>query len=256
MARMDSQWRQRWQAAWQRCRAASHDWREMMGSEAGGHEFPKPNGWPDVTDERVRAAFAAVPRAAFLAPELRHCAGEDAPLPIGEGQTISQPYMVAVMMQALRLQPGVKVLEIGAGSGYATAILSVLTATAGEPLGSTVYTVERLATLARQAETNLHAAGYFPHMRLGDGAAGWPEEAPFQAVIVAAAAAHVPLPLWQQLAEGGRMVLPVGDGVDNQELWLLHKRDGTMQIERLGGVRFVPLISPLLDDPRNWAEVR
>ena len=226
-----------------------------MGSEPGGSGFPKPRAWPDVTDERVRAVFGAVPRAAFLAPELRPCAGEDAPLPIGEGQTISQPYVVAIMVQALGLQPGAKVLEIGAGSGYATAILCTLTAIAGEPSGANVYTVERLPALAQRAAAALHAQGYHPHLRVGDGARGWPQAAPFDAVIVAAAAAHVPRPLWDQLAEGGRMVLPVGDRVDNQELWLLRKRAAKMQIERLGGVRFVPLISPLLDDPKNWAEV-
>lgn len=225
-----------------------------MSAEPGDALFPKPNEWPDVTDSRVRAALRAVPRTAFVAPELRACAGEDAPLPIGQGQTISQPHIVAIMLQALDLQPGDKVLEIGTGSGYATAVLSLLTAVEGQPLGSTVYAVERLPALAHLGETALHAQGFAPHLRVGDGAAGWPEEAPFTAVIVAAAAAHVPQPLWDQLAVGGRMVLPVGDRVDNQELWLLRKQGSTMQIERLGGVRFVPLISTLLDDPRNWAE--
>jgi protein-L-isoaspartate(D-aspartate) O-methyltransferase len=148
-----------------------------------------------------------------------------------------------------------KVLEIGTGSGYETAILCALTDVADVPPGAGVYAVERLVSLAQGAEAALHAAGYFPHLRVGDGAAGWPEAAPFAAIVVAAAATHVPRPLWEQLAEGGRMVLPVGSHVDSQELWLLHKQNGAMQIERLGGVRFVPLISPLLDDPRNWAEV-
>lgn len=227
-----------------------------MGSGLGEPDFPKRKAWPDVSDERVRAAFAAVPRAAFLAPNLRPCAGEDAPLPIGEGQTISQPYVVAIMVQALNLQPGVKVLEIGTGSGYETAILCTLTASAGLPLGANVYAVERLPALASAAEAALHSVGCHPHLRVGDGAAGWPQAAPFGAVIVSAAAAHVPRPLWEQLAEGGRMILPVGDQADNQELWLLHKRAAAMQIERLGGVRFVPLISPLLNDPGNWAEVQ
>jgi protein-L-isoaspartate(D-aspartate) O-methyltransferase len=226
-----------------------------MGSEPGEAGFPKHKAWPDVTDERVRAAFAAVPRAAFITPQLRPCAGEDAPLPIGEGQTISQPYVVAIMVQALNLQPGAKVLEIGTGSGYETAILCTLTATAGEPLGANIYAIERLAPLAHRAEAALLAHGYHPHLRVGDGAEGWPEAAPFAAVIVSAAAAHVPRPLWEQLAENGRMILPVGSQADNQELWLLHKRAARMQIERLGSVRFVPLISLVLDDPRNWAEV-
>jgi protein-L-isoaspartate(D-aspartate) O-methyltransferase len=250
---MEGQWWLRRRAAWRR---QWRQWQSVMGSEPGGSDFPKHRAWPDVTDERVRAAFAVVPRAAFIAPELRPCAGEDAPLPIGEGQTISQPYVVAIMVQALNLQTGDKVLEVGTGSGYETAILCALTATEGQPLGANVYAVERLPALARRAEAALHAQGCHPHLRVGDGAAGWPQAAPFAAVIVAAAAAHVPRPLWDQLADDGRMILPVGDRVDNQELWLLRKRATRMQIERLGGVRFVPLISPLLDDPRNWAEVQ
>ena len=226
-----------------------------MGSEPDGPDFPKLNAWPEVTDSRVRAVFASIPRAAFVAPDLRPCAGEDAPLPIGEGQTISQPYVVAIMVQALNLQRGEKVLEIGAGSGYATAILCALTQVEGRPLGENVYAVERLPSLARMGEAALHAQGYHPHLRVGDGAAGWPEAAPFAAVMVGAAATHVPRPLWEQVAEGGRMILPVGNQVDSQELWLLRKQAGAMRIERLGGVRFVPLISPLLEDRRNWAEV-
>lgn len=217
-------------------------------------DFRGKGQWPDVTDERVRAAFAAVPREAFIAPELRQYAGEDAPLPIGQGQTISQPYVVALMVQALALGAGDKVLEIGTGSGYETAILCALTAAPDRPLGDNVYAIERLKTLADQASAALHGLGYWPHLRVGDGAAGWPEEAPFASVIVSAAASHVPRPLWDQLAEGGRMVLPRGTSADNQELWLLQKRAGKMHVENLGGVRFVPLISPLLQDPANWAE--
>ena len=217
-------------------------------------DFRRKSHWPDVTDERVRAAFAAVPREAFIAPELRQFAGDDAPLPIGQGQTISQPYVVALMVQALALGEGDKVLEIGTGSGYETAILCTLTASPGRQVGDNIYAVERLEQLAEQAGHALHAQGCWPHLRVGDGAAGWPDEAPFAAIIVSAAASHVPLPLWEQLAEGGRMVLPYGASVDNQELWLVHKRSAKMYIEKMGGVRFVPLISPLLHDPANWAE--
>lgn len=217
-------------------------------------DYRKKGQWPDVTDDRVRAAFAAVPREAFIAPELRQHAGEDAPLPIGQGQTISQPYVVALMVQALALGAGDKILEIGTGSGYETAILCTLTAAPGRPLGDNVYAIERLEILADQADLALHELGYWPHLRVGDGAAGWPEEAPFTAIIVSAAASHVPRPLWDQLAEGGRLVLPRGANPDDQQLWLLHKRAGEMQVENLGGVRFVPLISPLLQDPANWAE--
>lgn len=224
------------------------------GNSGDNGSMRRKSDWPDVTDRRVRAAFATVPRAAFIAPELRRFAADDAPLPIGQGQTISQPYVVALMVQALALNSGDKVLEIGTGSGYETAILCTVTGAPGGQPGDNVYAVERLPQLAEQAGAALHALGYWPHLRVGDGAAGWPEEAPFAAIIVSAAASHVPRPLWEQLAEGGRMVLPYGAHVDNQELWLVHKRRGAMQVDRLGGVRFVPLISPLLDDPANWAE--
>ncbi|MFN8464629.1 MAG: protein-L-isoaspartate(D-aspartate) O-methyltransferase [Caldilineaceae bacterium] len=217
-------------------------------------DFRRNDQWPDVTDERVRAAFAAVPREAFIAPELRQYAGDDAPLPIGQGQTISQPYVVALMVQSLALGAGTKVLEIGTGSGYETAILCTLTEAPERPLGENIYAIERLEQLADQASMALHSLGYWPHLRVGDGAAGWPEEAPFEAIIVSAAASHIPRPLWDQLADGGRMVLPRGADANDQELWLLHKRAGAMHRENLGGVRFVPLISPLLQDPANWAE--
>lgn len=225
----------------------------MKGLDGG--DARNQDHWPDVTDERVRAAFAGVPREAFLPPDLRHYAAEDAPLPIGQGQTISQPYVVALMVQALALATGDKVLEIGTGSGYETAILCTLTAVPSRQKGENVFAVERLPQLAQQSAEALHALGFWPHLRVGDGAAGWPEEAPFTAIIVSAAASHVPRPLWNQLAEGGRMVLPYGATSDTQELWLLHKQNGKMEIEKLGGVRFVPLISPLLHDPGNWAEV-
>jgi len=217
--------------------------------------FPWENSWPEITDVRVRAAFAAVNRADFIGHELRGFADRDEPLPIGEGQTISQPYVVALMTQALALLPGEKVLEIGTGSGFETAILCELTASPGQLPGAAVYAMERRATLAEPAAAVLHRLGYAPHLRVGDGAGGWPEAAPFAAMIVSAAATHVPLPLWEQLAEGGRMILPVGRVEADQELWLVRKLDGAINIERMGGVRFVPLVSPLLDDSRMWAEV-
>jgi protein-L-isoaspartate(D-aspartate) O-methyltransferase len=217
--------------------------------------FPWEKVWPEIRDANVRAAFAAVDRARFVDLDLRPLAVRDVPLPIGEGQTISQPFVVALMAQTLALQAGERVLEIGTGSGFETAILCELTAAPDQPLGATVFAVERLATLAQRAAATLHQLGYAPHLRVGDGAAGWPEAAPFAAIVVSAAASHVPMPLWEQLAEEGRMILPIGGEEWEQELWLVRKFEGVMQIKRMGGVRFVPLISPLLDDPRMWAEV-
>ena len=143
----------------------------------------------------MRAAFAHVSRAEFLDESQRAYAHVDAPLAIGEGQTISQPFVVALMLQALALAPGARVLEVGAGSGYQTALLCELTAAAAQPTGHTVFAVERSPVLARRAAATLPRLGYQPHLRVGDGAAGWPEEAPFAAIVVSAAAAHVPRPL-------------------------------------------------------------
>jgi len=216
--------------------------------------FPWADQWPEIKDARVRAAFAVVPRRAFLDPELARFAGQDAPLPIGAGQTTSQPFVIALMTQALNVQPGDKVLEIGAGSGYQTAILCELAATDADARGATVYAIERHPALAERAATVLASLGYTPHLRVGDGALGWPEAAPFDAIIVAAVASHVPRALWDQLAEGGRLILPIGEQDDDQELHLVRKVEGKMRVERLGGVRFVPLVSPVLDDPGQWAE--
>ena len=210
--------------------------------------------WPEIVDVRVRAAFTRVPRAAFVPEDQRRFADHDAPLPIGEGQTISQPFVIALMVQALALAPGDAVLEIGTGSGYQTAILCELTAQSEMAPGATVYSIERFGSLARRAAAALTELGYHPHLRVGDGAAGWPEAAPFAAIIVSAAGPHVPRPLWEQLAEGGRLILPVGETWGDQELWLVRKQDGEMRMKRMGGVRFVPLISPILDDPAQWAD--
>ena len=225
-----------------------------MSDDTADKSFAWADQWPEISDERVRAAFARVPRACFIAPDLARFAGQDAPLPIGEGQTISQPFIVALMVQMLRLQPGARVLEIGTGSGYETAILCEMAHLAGQPAGASVYSIERYPSLAGGAAQALAAQGYAPHLRVGDGAAGWPEAAPFDAIIVSAAAAHVPRPLCDQLADGGRMVLPVGEHSDDQELWLVSKSHGRLHFARNGGVRFVPLISPVLDDAAQWAE--
>jgi protein-L-isoaspartate(D-aspartate) O-methyltransferase len=225
-----------------------------MTDDLAGKSFPWADQWPEIVDPRVRAAFAAVPRRAFIDEHLARFADQDAPLPIGEGQTISQPFVVALMVQVLDLQPGDKVLEIGAGSGYQTAILCEMVAAEGEVRGKTVYAIERYPSLADRAAAVLARLGYLPHLRVGDGAVGWPEVAPFDAIIVSAAAPHIARPLWEQLGEGGCMIVPVGEHEADQQLWLVHKLAGRMTIERLGGVRFVPMISPLFDDPEQWAE--
>jgi len=187
-----------------------------------------------ITDSRVLDAMATVPRHLFVPPEARGQAYGDRALPISEGQTISQPYIVALMAQALSLRPGDRVLEVGAGSGYAAAVLSRL---AGE-----VYTIERWPALAEAAERSLHDLGYTNvHVFHGDGTAGLPAYAPFDAVVVSAAAPWVPRPLREQLGEGGRLVIPVG-GRDEQILLRLTRTDHRTQTERLGEVRFVPLI--------------
>jgi len=200
--------------------------------------MPKwPPRWIEITDPDVLAAIERVPRHRFVPEHLQQHAYDDRPLPIGQGQTISQPFVVAMMTQALALTPESKVLEIGTGSGYQTAILAEL---AGE-----VYTVEVRSDLQARAKRILDALGYANiHYRTGDGWAGWPEKAPFDAIIVTAAAPEWPRTLISQLAEGGRMVIPVGEQDWNQTLWLLTKLDGNLVKDSLGPVRFVPLIKP------------
>jgi protein-L-isoaspartate(D-aspartate) O-methyltransferase len=187
-----------------------------------------------ITDGRVLDAMASVPRHLFVPPEARAQAYGDRALPIDEGQTISQPYIVALMAQALNLSKSDRVLEVGAGSGYAAAVLSQL---AGE-----VYAVERWPRLAEAAEKRLRELGYTNiHIFADDGTAGLPAYAPFDAIAVSAAAPWVPLPLRQQLGEGGRMVIPVG-GRNEQFLLRVTRTDLQTRSERLGDVRFVPLI--------------
>ncbi|MDQ3249060.1 MAG: protein-L-isoaspartate(D-aspartate) O-methyltransferase [Chloroflexota bacterium] len=226
-----------------------------MAQQIPTSNFPWAQTWPEITDERVRAAFARVPRAQFVPEPLRQWSERDAPLPIGAGQTISQPFVVALMTQALALQPGEATLEVGTGSGYQTAILCELTRTATEAPGNHIYSVERFAELSQRAAGVLNALGYHPHLAVGDGAAGWLTVAPFAAIIVTAAPAHLPRPLWTQLSEGGRMVIPVGAQSADQMLWLLSKHAGRMSARRLGTVRFVPLLSPLLDDPTQRIQI-
>jgi protein-L-isoaspartate(D-aspartate) O-methyltransferase len=187
-----------------------------------------------ITDAAVLAAMTAVPRHEFVPEELRSKAYEDLPLPIGGGQTISQPYIVAAMTAALHLQASDRVLEIGTGCGYQAALLSCL--------AKEVFTIERRPELASNASARLARLGYAnAHVHCGDGTLGLPELAPFDAILVAAAAPAVPKPLLTQLAEGGRMILPVGDA-EHQELQLIERRGGAFPTKMLEGCRFVPLV--------------
>jgi protein-L-isoaspartate(D-aspartate) O-methyltransferase len=187
-----------------------------------------------ITDGAVLAAMLTVPRHEFVPEELRSRAYEDAPLPIGGGQTISQPYIVAAMTSALRLQPGDRVLEIGTGCGFQAAVLS--------HLAKEVFTIELRPELASAASEKLARHGYHNvHVHCGDGTLGLPEFAPFDGILVAAAAPEVPEPLLAQLTEAGRLIIPVGD-VDNQELQLVEKHAGVFSTKMLEGCRFVPLV--------------
>src|SRR5437899_11006735 len=173
-----------------------------------------------ITDAVVLAAMESVPRHEFVSEEFRARAYDDLPLPIGSGQTISQPYIVAAMTAALRLLPTDRALEIGAGCGYQAAVLSLL--------AKEVFTIERRHELASAASEKLSSLGYHNvHVHCGDGTLGLPEFAPFNAILVAAAAPAAPQPLLAQLAEGGRMIIPVGDA-ENQELQLIEKHDGRL----------------------------
>jgi protein-L-isoaspartate(D-aspartate) O-methyltransferase len=188
----------------------------------------------NIHDEAVIEAMRNVPRHIFVPEKMRQLAYADHPLPIGYGQTISQPYIVALMTQALEPYPGQRVLEIGTGSGYQAAVLA--------ELGVEVYTVEIIPELAERAAGALDAAGYAGVNRLtGDGYFGWEENAPYEAIIVTAAPDHLPLPLVEQLQEGGRIVIPIGPVGFVQTLWQFEKIGGEMVATNLGGVTFVPL---------------
>ena len=187
-----------------------------------------------IRDERVLAAMREIPRHLFVPKGYERAAYEDRPLPIGEGQTISQPYIVAVMTEQLELAPQDRVLEIGSGSGYQAALLA--------GLAGTVISIERLEGVAEQARENLARAGVTGvRIIVGDGTEGYPPEAPYDAIIVTAASPGVPEPLIEQLAEGGRLIAPIGPR-DCQDLVKLVKREGKVETIPLGGVCFVPLI--------------
>lgn len=187
-----------------------------------------------IRDERVLAAMSHVPRHEFVAVDYRDQVHEDHPIPIGEGQTISQPYIVAIMLQALALNASDLVLEVGTGSGYLTALLA--------ELARQVYSVERHESLASTAQATLARLGYTNvEVLVGDGGNGLPDRAPFDEIVVSAAAPQIPPPLFEQLREGGRLIVPVGPP-QAQELQLVRKHGGQPVVSNMEGCRFVPLI--------------
>ncbi len=187
-----------------------------------------------IKDERVISAMKKVPRHLFVPPDMIDYAYNDEPVPIGEGQTISQPYIVAYMTEALNLKQEDKVLEVGTGSGYQSAILAEIV--------SEVYTVEIIASLSLRAQELLAKLGYRNiHFKIGDGSFGWEENSPYDAIIVTAAPARIPRPLEEQLKLNGRMVIPVGSTF--QELFLVTKEKAGLRKKKLLPVRFVPLIT-------------
>ena len=187
-----------------------------------------------IHDERVLAAMRAVPRHEFVPEALRAEAYADCPLPIGHGQTISQPFVVAFMTEQLQPQPTDRVLEVGTGSGYQAAVLSKLV--------REVFTIELVEPLARRAAEDLRRLGFANVVvRAGDGHRGWPEQAPFDAIIVTCAPDQVPVPLVEQLKDGGRMIIPVGPEGGVQELHRLEKLRGEVRSQAVLPVRFVPM---------------
>ena len=189
-----------------------------------------------IADPLILDAFRAVPREQFVDEGQRQWAYDDHPLPIEAGQTISQPYIVALMIEAAEIFPGDVVLEVGAGSGYAAAVMS--------RIARMVIGIERQHDLVNSAQERLHRLGYDNVSIVeGDGTRGWPEEEPYDAILAAATGSHIPHPLVDQLAPGGRLVMPIGEPGDVQDLIKVVKRpDGSLVEKNLGGVRFVPLI--------------
>lgn len=196
-----------------------------------------------VTDAGVLEAMGKVPRHLFVPRWLRQQAYRDHPLPIAEGQTISQPYVVALMTEALALKPGARVLEIGTGSGYQAAVLAEMV--------DEVYSMEIRPGLARTGAKVLEETGYTNvQVKTGDGYFGWPEKAPFDAIIVTAAANHIPPPLLAQLKDGGRLIIPLGRTTYTQYLTLVTRKGESMEVDQLGSVAFVPMVGKV-EKPRE-----
>lgn len=191
-----------------------------------------------IRDAGVRRAMQAVERHLFVPKGLEHIAYIDRPLGIGHDQTISAPHMVAIMVQALELRPGMKVLEVGGGSGYHAAVIAEMVRPGGK-----VFSVERIAELAMAARENLRRSGHddVVEVVIGDGSKGLPDRAPFDRISVAAASPNIPMPLVDELAEGGFLIIPVG-GALGQDLVLMTKKDGRLHRKSLGPVIFVPLV--------------
>jgi protein-L-isoaspartate(D-aspartate) O-methyltransferase len=194
---------------------------------------------PGVSDPAVLDAMNTVPRHEFVPREWLNQAYEDHPLPIGYGQTISQPYIVALMTEQLKIKRGDRVLEIGTGSGYQAAVLA--------HMGLEVYTVEIVPELALAADDRLKRLGCQVAIQQGNGYFGWPEHAPYDAIIVTAAPDHVPQPLVKQLKDGGRLVIPVGPQGSYQTLWQFTRQGDELKAVNLGDVVFVPLISTIVN---------
>lgn len=188
-----------------------------------------------IRDPRILAAMRDVPRDAFVPPGLRQFAYEDRPLPIAAGQTISQPYIVAVMLRLAAIEPGARVLEVGAGSGYAAAVMA--------QIADEIFAIERHGELVEQAGAALARLGYENiRLRCGDGTKGWPDEAPFDAIVVSAGGRRVPQALKAQLAHGGRLVIPVGNG-QQRLVRVTREDDGEFTTEEFEPVNFVPLVA-------------